>query len=293
MELVTIVDEDNNKYAFKRYEGYSFTLDFVGNVRDQLDKIAHRQIKQDDVLVYTFPKSGTHWLYNTVMMLRSGSVSYHGTPIMMEFQDFNLIEEMPSPRTFGSHLLFRFLPDQMKSGKGKVITITRHPKDIVVSMYHMLQQLNKFVGYEGTFEGFVKYFLSEEYFFGSWFSWIKDLEEWKSPNCLCLSYSDFRKNTFENVVKIAKFLDVDLDEVFLRSVTQNIQFEKLKDSHKETTPPNDHWKEVCDEGRLPIYRKGQSGDWKNMFTVAQNEHFDQIYAKKIAKLGLKNDFWYD
>ncbi|XP_060070459.1 sulfotransferase 4A1-like [Ylistrum balloti] len=293
MELVTIVDEDNNKYAFKRYKGYPFTIDVVGNVRDQLDKIAHREIKQDDVLVAVFPKSGTHWLYNTVMMLRSGSLTYHGTPTMMEFQDFNLIEEMPSPRTFGSHLRFRFLPEQMKLGKGKVITITRHPKDLVVSMYHMIQKLKTFVGYEGTFEGLIKYFLSEDYFIGSWFSTIKDLEEWKSPNCLCLSYSDFRKNTFENVVKMAKFLEVDRDEDFLRSVTQNIQFEKLKESHIETTPSNDRWKEICDEGRLPIYRKGQPGEWKNMFTVAQSEHFDQVYAKKVVELGLKINFGYE
>ncbi|XP_033741849.1 amine sulfotransferase-like [Pecten maximus] len=126
MELVTVVDEENNKYAFKRYNGYPFTTDFIGNVRDQLDKIAQRNIKEDDVL------------------------------------DFNDIEEMQSPRTFGSHLRFRFLPEQMKLGKGKIVTITRNPKDIVVSLYHMLQKLTKFVGYEGTFDGFLKYFLGEE-----------------------------------------------------------------------------------------------------------------------------------
>ncbi|XP_033740958.1 sulfotransferase 4A1-like [Pecten maximus] len=223
-------------------------------------------------------------------MLRSGSFKYHGTPTMMELQDFNEIEEMESPRTFGTHLRFRFLPDQMKLGKGKVVTITRNPKDIVVSMYHMLQKLKRFVGYQGTFEGYLKYFLSEEHFVSSWFSWIQDMEEWKSPNCLSLSYEDFRKNTFANVVKLARFLEVDHDEDFLRSVTQNIQFDKMNDLHNITVPASEWLKEFCEEGRLPIYRKGQSGDWKNMFTVAQSEMFDRVYKEKVAKLGLKIKF---
>ncbi|XP_060070445.1 sulfotransferase 2A1-like [Ylistrum balloti] len=288
MEMVKIVDEENNKYTFKRYKGYPFIIETVGNVRDQLAKIANRHIKQDDVLVCVFPKSGTHWLYNTVMMLRSGSLKYSGSPTMMEFQDFNEIEKMQSPRTFGSHLRFRFLPEQMKIGRGKVVTVTRNPKDIVTSVYHMLQNLGD-IGYQGTFEGFLNIFLSEECFMGngSWFSWIKDMEEWEQSNFLSLSFHDFKQNTFANVVKLAKFLEVDHDEDFLRSVSESIQFNKLKESHKITTPPSDRWKDISEDGRLPIYRKGEVGDWKEMFTVAQSENFNKIFKKKVEEMGLK------
>ncbi|XP_021349209.1 sulfotransferase 4A1-like [Mizuhopecten yessoensis] len=294
MALVTIIDEQNNKYTFKRYNGYPFNIETIGNVGDQLDKIAHRNIREDDVLVCVFPKSGTHWLYNTVMMLRSRSLKYHGTPTMMEFQEFNKIEEMESPRTFGSHLRFRFLPEQMKLGKGKVVTIVRNPKDLVVSFYHMLQKLGD-VGYDGTFEGFLKVFVSEECFMGngSWFSWINDMENWNGANSLCLSYNDFKQNTFENVVKLAKFLEVDQDEDFLRSVTESIQFDNLKKSHTLATPADDRWSGICDDGRLPIYRKGQTGEWKKMFTVAQSEEFDKLFKEKVAQFGLKIDVSFD
>lgn len=288
MDLVTIVDEQNNTYTFKRYQGYAFNKEAIGNVRDQLEKIAHREIRKDDVLVCVFPKAGTHWLYNTVRMLKSGSLKYHGTPTWMEFEDFNAIENMPSPRVFGSHMRFRFLPEQMKLGQGKVVTITRNPKDLVVSMYHMMSAMGD-LGYKGTFEGFLRIFLSEECFMGNgtWFSWMKDLQEWKSPNCLVLSYQDFKQNTFENVKKLATFLEVDHEESFLRSVSENIQFSKIKESHNLSTPPNDRWKHITEDGRLPIYRKGQDGEWKTMFTVAQSEHFDKIYNEKVKELGLK------
>ncbi|XP_069107467.1 sulfotransferase 4A1-like [Argopecten irradians] len=288
MELVTIVDEQDNKYCYKRYQGYPFNVEVIGNVGSQLDKIAQLDVKEEDVLVCVFPKSGTHWLYNTVMMLRSGTLDYHGTPTMMELQDFNLIEEMPSPRTFGSHLRCRFLPEQMKNGKGKVITITRNPKDIVVSLYHMLKNMGD-IGYQGTFEGFLKRFNSEESFVGggTWFAWMKDLEDWKSQNLLSLSYHDFKQNTYANVVKLAKFLEVDHDEKFLRSISENIHFDKLKESHNKTSPASDRWKHISEDGRLPIYRKGQVGEWKNMFTVAQSEEFDHFYNESVKLMDLK------
>ncbi|XP_069131308.1 sulfotransferase 4A1-like isoform X1 [Argopecten irradians] len=294
MELVTTVDEQNNRYSYKRYQGFPFNQEFVGNVGDHLDKIAKREIREDDVLVGVFPKSGTHWLYNTVMMLRSGTLDYHGTPTLMDLQDFNIIEEMSSPRTFGAHMRFRFYPEQMKLGKGKVVTMIRNPKDVVVSLYHMLEEMED-IGFRGTFERLVNIFVSEECMFGngSWFSWIKDTEDWQSPNLLRLSYEDFLQNTYANVVKLAKFLEVDHDEEFLWSVTENIQFDKLKASHNRKTPPSDRWKHITEDGRLPIYRKGRIGEWKNMFTVAQSEEFDRIYKEKVEQMGLNLDVQFE
>ncbi|XP_033741851.1 sulfotransferase 1A2-like [Pecten maximus] len=290
MDFVSITDESNNKYSYKRYNDYAFIKEVVGNVGDHLQDISQLQCKTDDVLIGVFPKSGTHWLYNTVMMLRTGSLDYHGTPILMEYQDINIIDNMISPRTFGSHLRFRFLPQEMRHGKGKVITIIRDPKDIVVSLYHMLHCIGD-VGYSGTFDGLLKRFFSEECFWGngSWFAWMKDVEEWKSSNLLCVSYKDFKENPYETIMKLATFLEVDHDEKFLRAVEKNVQFGVLKESHNNETPASDRWKEITEDGRLPIYRKGQIGDWKNTFTVFQKEWYDKICKEKTTEFGLALD----
>ncbi|XP_060070462.1 sulfotransferase 4A1-like [Ylistrum balloti] len=294
MDLVSLTDEEKNQYSYKRYSGYAFLKEVVGNVGDQLRAISKLECKPDDVLIGVFPKSGTHWLYNTVMMLRTGSLNYHGTPVLMEYQDISNVENMPSPRTFGSHLRFRFLPEQMKLGTAKVITITRNPKDVVVSVYYMLQSLGD-VGYTGTFEGLLKRFFSEESFWGngSWFAWMKDVKDWKISNILCISYEDFKQDTFGNIVKLASFLEVDHDNTCLKKVEQKISFAELKKSHNIVSPASERWKDITEEGHLPIYRKGEIGEWKNKFTVAQNEWYEQMCKEKSEEFDLKMDIVYE
>lgn len=37
-------------------------------------------------------------------------------------------------------------------------------------------------------------------------------------------------------------------------------------------------------------RKGIVGDWKNYFTLSQNQMFDEVYKQKMADTGLSFEF---
>ncbi|XP_033752726.1 sulfotransferase 1 family member D1-like isoform X2 [Pecten maximus] len=294
MELVKIVDEYGNKIHYKRYQGRSFHPDFLGNVRDHLAEISAYEGQRDDILLCTFPKSGSHWVFNMVQMIRANNFEYNGTPAVMEFQPISDFEKLPSPRMYLTHLGYPFIPMAAKRGDIKIIHVLRNPKDTALSYYEFFNSMRN-VAYEGTLGGFLKYFLSDEFVAvgSSLFPYMKEWEDAKRNNnklqILNLRYEDLKQNLFENILKITKFLNLDRPDDFLRGVEQNVSFERLKEKHDSNLGETERWKNNADGGRLPIYRKGKIGDWKNKFTVAQNEMFDAVYKEKMEEMGLTLD----
>ncbi|XP_023812455.1 cytosolic sulfotransferase 1 isoform X2 [Oryzias latipes] len=73
-----------------------------------------------------------------------------------------------------------------------------------------------------------------------------------------------------------RFLDGKTEEV--ERLSSSVQFDNMKKdkmANYSTAP-------VMDFKISPFMRKGKVGDWKNHFTVAQNEAFDEDYKKKMT-----------
>nr|KAG5702315.1 hypothetical protein BaRGS_002982 [Batillaria attramentaria] len=61
---------------------------------------------------------------------------------------------------------------------------------------------------------------------------------------------------------------------------------------KEKAVPEEMRKKYFKENSTGFYRKGgRTGDWKNWFTVAENELFDDLYQKRME--GSKLQFTYE
>ncbi|XP_033737810.1 sulfotransferase family cytosolic 1B member 1-like [Pecten maximus] len=298
MELVKKTDDQGNTIIFKRYHGRAFHKEIPGNIGDQLEKVASLRCKPDDVLLCTFPRSGTHWVFNMTRMIQMKTLQYTSNPVMVEFEDVGRLDNVKSPRLFHTHLTYPFIPKAAKGGQLKLIYVLRNPKDIACSYYKYMSRI-KSTSYIGNFDGFLKAFLTEETIScgGSWFTHTR---EWNSAICenrdlkiLILRYECLTKNLYPNLVKIANFLEVDQDETFLRNVERTVSFENLKQEHATKAGENELWEHLGDKGRLPIYNKGIVGNWKNEFTVAQNEAFDVVYKEKMCDIGVNLEFDYE
>ncbi|XP_060071690.1 amine sulfotransferase-like, partial [Ylistrum balloti] len=260
MELVKIVDEYGNKLRYKRYQGRTFHPDFLGNVGDHLAEVTNYKGQPDDVLLCTFPKSGTHWVFNMVQMIRSHNFEYSGTPVVMEFHPNSDIDNLPSPRTYLTHLGYPFIPMSAKRGDIKIIHVMRNPKDTALSYYEFFNKMEN-MAYEGSLDGFLKYFLSDEFVAvgSSMFTYMKEWEEAKRSNkqlqILNLRYEDLKRNLFQNIIKVTEFLNLERTDEFLHGVEQNVSFERLKENHESKLGETERWRENAKDGRLPIYRK--------------------------------------
>ncbi|XP_072041129.1 sulfotransferase 1C4-like [Amphiura filiformis] len=182
-----------------------------------------------------------------------------------------IVNKMKSPRTIKSHLQGHLLPPDVFKKKARIVYVARNPKDMCVSYYyfHIMnpslptpKSWNEF--FEDFFTGkkkvatFVGYTLSDDVING-----IVD-------HC---SFTSMKKNPMTNPDTIFAFT-----------------YKKLEQRRKEN-PSNDGVNlEEPKQERTSFMRKGKVGDWKNHFTVAQNEAFDILVQDKLAGSGLAFEY---
>ncbi|XP_019377389.1 PREDICTED: sulfotransferase 1C3-like [Gavialis gangeticus] len=85
--------------------------------------------------------------------------------------------------------------------------------------------------------------------------------------------------------KVMQFLGKDLTEKVLDRIVYHTSFDMMKEN------PTTNYKMapgfLVEQGYSPFTRKRIAGDWKNHFTVAQNERFNADYEGKMAGTTLR------
>ncbi|XP_069107885.1 amine sulfotransferase-like [Argopecten irradians] len=296
-EPVEVRSTDGSFMKMFIYNGKYYVAHFVGNVKDHLAAIETMEVREDDTFVLSYPKSGTHWAYTLTSMLRSGETTYPGSPTFLDYTDMETINNLPSPRVLASHLTFDFMPEQLKAGKGKVIAIFRNPKDAITSLHVFGQKLDHGKireAYNVSWEGLLEFHYDSKIFYGSWFEYIQNWDtvrrDHKGNNILYLTYEDMIQDLSSHVKKMASFLGVSCGQDMQDKVTEKGTFKNMATEAGKAFNESDQWKEVSNDKTLPIYRKGMIGDWKNYFTVAQNEYFDKVYNEAMKNSSFRFRF---
>ncbi|XP_068183839.1 amine sulfotransferase-like isoform X2 [Antennarius striatus] len=191
-------------------------------------------------------------------------------------------KERPDPRTFNSHLPPDMLPHGVKDKQVKVVYVWRNPKDVLVSMYYFASS-HALLETPESFDVFFQQFLDGDVIMGSWFDHLKDYCEAQDQlNIHFVQYENMLKDLRQEVVKLCAFLGADLTDEVIDHVVEKSTFRNMK------TDPKANYKDIFETHYYtkPTMRKGIAGDWKNHFTVAQNEHFDKVFKEKMGNFPL-------
>uniref|UniRef100_A0A3Q2WRQ3 Sulfotransferase n=1 Tax=Haplochromis burtoni TaxID=8153 RepID=A0A3Q2WRQ3_HAPBU len=250
---------------------------------DDWDNIQNFKARPDDILIATYPKAGTTWVSYILDLLyfsdmgpdRQTTIPIHERVPFLEFcvppipSGTDLAEQLPTtPRLIKTHLPVQFVPKSFWEQDCRIIYVARNAKDNAVSYFHF-DRMNSLQPEPGDWSTFLQGFMegnSESRAFGSWYDHVNGWWEKKQTysNLLYMFYEDLIEVLW--LVLMSLPLSAELFKTVLIVTLTN------KD-------PQEH---------LIFIRK--VGDWKNHFTVLQNEQFDEDYEHKMKNPALKFRF---
>ncbi|XP_040203742.1 sulfotransferase 6B1-like, partial [Rana temporaria] len=225
---------------------------------------------------------GTNWavqiLHEVVSVIKNQEVALDQP--MIEFgnpQTIERLKEQSSPRIMTSHLGFHVIPKSFIEKKTKILMIIRNPKDTAISFFNFYKSMPVLPTYE-SWNLFFKDFIHGNVCFGSYFDYIV---EWNKhvddKKMMAVTFEDMKIDFPTQLKKISEFFELPLTEEQICTVQSRTSFKSMKEKSEDT------------HGKLgdAFFRKGQIGDWKNLFTEEQSKEVDTKFQQYLAgtKLG--------
>ncbi|EGV94060.1 sulfotransferase 2B1 [Cricetulus griseus] len=270
-----------------RFPGFMHTL-------ESLKAACAFQFQDTDILLVTFPKSGTTWMQQVLSLIFcKGHLwpihhlpNWARMPWIEQTSFSSLLPKLNSswPRLLTSHLCAKVLAPALMKSKAKVVYMARNPKDAVVSFYHF-HRIAGFLPDPGSFEDFVDEFLQGTGFFGSWFDHVKGwLGLQNDLNLLFVTYEELHQEPRRTIQKLCEFLGHSLrpeeEDVILEHCSFSFMSQSSMVNYSLVS------KEIIDQSQGKFLRKGVVGDWREHFTPELDEKFKAVYQSKMGDSGL-------
>ncbi|XP_033230911.1 luciferin sulfotransferase-like [Belonocnema kinseyi] len=271
------------------------------------DRVENFEVRDDDIWVCSFPKTGTTWTQEMVWCLANDLDFERGKVILQErfpfleltslwdyrnviqrrpdlvkphefiFDSFNFVNKLPSPRFIKTHLPFHLLPKEIRTGekKPKIIYVSRNVKDTCVSYFHHCQLFEEF---SGTFEEFCRLFLAGKVYFGSFWKHVSGFWERRMQgNMLFLQYEEMKADLQSVIKETAKFLGKkELSESEIKILEKHLSFTCMKANpavnFEEIIEIQKRLKLTTNEGKF--IRSGKVNQWKESMSKEMINRFD-------------------
>ncbi|CAK7297107.1 Sulfotransferase 6B1 [Vulpes lagopus] len=240
------------------------------------------EARSDDIVLASYPKCGSNWILHIISELifadSKKKYEYPEFPILEcgDPEKYQRMKQFPSPRILATHLHYDKLPGSIFKNKAKILVIFRNPKDTAVSFFHFHNDVPDIPSY-GSWDEFFRQFMKGQVSWGSYFdfaiNWNKHLDD---ENIKFILYEDLKKNLAAGIQQIADFLGFSLTGEQIQTITAQSTFQAMRAKSQET------------HGAVGpfLFRKGEVGDWKNLFSETQNQEMDAKFKECLTGTSL-------
>ncbi|KAM3392451.1 hypothetical protein ACQJBY_013538 [Aegilops geniculata] len=296
-------------FRLRRYAGFWLTdrtLKFVGASH------ARFRPRPTDVLLVSFPKTGTTWLKALAFSALNRAAHPPSTGADHPLQRNNphdlvgflelagedvdglIYEGIPSPRLLAAHLPYSLLPHGITGGSGgRIVYVCRDPKDTLVSFRHFhekttatLQRMADAGGASSampTFEEAFELFCKGQSMAGP--QWRHTVEYWeasrRSPDeVLFLRYEDMLRDPEGSLRKMAAFIGCPFSPEEEAGVVRDI-VDLCSLGTLKGVEVNRSGRTMLGLKNEAFFRNGTVGDWSSCMTPAMAARLDGIVVEAL------------
>ncbi|KAL0311689.1 UNVERIFIED_CONTAM: Cytosolic sulfotransferase 5 [Sesamum calycinum] len=241
--------------------------------------INHFQPLPSDIILASFPKTGTTWLKALLYSIVNRSSKHH-----IPTSNTN-----HSRRILSTHIPYQLLAKTLDSSECRVIYVTRNPKDTLVSTWHFVNKWARAKEERWPFEVAVEKFCRGLIPSGPYYDHVtgyRNLSLDRPKYAHFLTYEELKNDPKTHVKKLAEFLgspfqveDVDAQ---VEEIVNGCRFEVL--SNHEVNKAEGFPARIG----LPsnsFFRKGVVGDYEEYMSADVVDKIDALTREKFHSLG--------
>jgi hypothetical protein len=247
----------------------------ISRLRNPLVWLRHRNLGAADVMVASYPRSGSTWLRFVLAEILTGAPSDFARvndSIPAVGRHRHAAPLLPA----GGRLMKTHEPCRPEYRRG--IYVVRDPRDVVISEYAYQLALGRFTN---RFDRFVNAFLQGGVNgYGSWqdhvCGWL-DAPLAHNGDLLLVRFEDLRAATEATLVRVLGFLSCSADIAAIRAAVANNSIDKMR--AKEQRSPQ----KASRNGRF--VRNGSVGGWRELISERHLRLIEQYAGDAMLRLG--------
>ncbi|KAH6829714.1 hypothetical protein C2S53_011096 [Perilla frutescens var. hirtella] len=289
--------EDNYVYQFGGFWHMPLFIKPIKRVINNFNPLS------SDVILATFPKTGTTWLKSLLYSIINQSSKHilslqhpHELIPFLEAQvfthsgdpsiDAGSLDANHSCRIFNTHIPYQLWAKTLDSCESWVIYLTRNPKDTLISAWNFANKLNLERVEQWPLDVAVDQFCRGIFLCMPYYDHVigyRELSSRRPKNVLFLTYEEMMEDTHGCVKKLGDFLECPFEsEDEVEEIVKNCSIEVLSSHDVNKSEEIPTWFPTPYNS---FFSKGVVGDYKNYLNDEAIQRIDTLTKKKFHSLG--------